>query len=277
MPWSTSRSVPWDPSSRMCSPALHRLSQRELGVGDPVLEAVGLLQHLVDDAAAVQRPPVVDLDQDLVLDVERGLDLLREDRRVEQVLHAHAQPRDLVPVGGADAPPGGADLGLAEVALGDPVDGDVVRHDQVRVVRDEQPARVDAALVEARELGEQHPRVDDDAVADDVRDPRREDPGRDQVQREGLPVRQHHGVARVVAALVAHDPLDALAVEVGRLALALVAPLRADEHHHGHGTLPTFAAPVLARPEGPTTVGRAPVRPRVNPEPYPAQQARAKG
>ena len=51
----------------------------------------------------------------------------------------------------------------------------------------------------------------------------------------------------VVAALVAHHPLHPLAVQVGGLALALVAPLGADEHHHRHGTLPSSTA---RRPAG---------------------------
>ncbi len=182
-----------------------------------------------------------------------------EDRRVEQVLHPDAEPGDLVAVGGPDAAAGGADLGLAEVALGDLIDGNVVRHDQVRVMGDQQPAGVDPALVQPAQFGQQHTRIDDDPVADDVRDARREDPRRDQVQGELLPVRQHHGVPGVVAALIPDDALDPLAVEIGGLALALVAPLGPDQHHHRHGTLPIVAShlhqacqPWLAHP----TAGR---------------------
>ena len=65
-----------------------------------------------------------------------------------------------------------------------------------------------------------------------------QDSRRDQVQGELLAVGQHDGVSGIVAALVADHPLHPLAVQVGRLTLALVAPLGADEDHHRHGTLP---------------------------------------
>ena len=79
----------------------------------------------------------------------------------------------------------------------------------MRVGGDQQPLGVDAAVLEALQLGEQHTRIDDDTVADDVGDAGREDARRDQVQREVLARGQHDGVAGVVAALVAHDPLHA--------------------------------------------------------------------
>ena len=62
----------------------------------------------------------------------------------------------------------------------------------------------------------------------------RERAGRHQVQRVLLAVRGDHRVAGVVAAGVAHDVVDPLAQQVGNLALALVAPLRADEHDRWH-------------------------------------------
>ena len=88
------------------------------------------------------------------------------------------------------------------------------------------------------ELLEQHAGVDHHAVADHVGDTRRQDPRRDEVQREVLAVGEHDGVPGVVAALVAHDPLDLLTEDVGGLALALVTPLGADEDDGRHVTLP---------------------------------------
>ena len=57
------------------------------------------------------------------------------------------------------------------------------------------------------------------------------------MQREVLAVGQHDGVTGVVAALVAHHPLHLAAEQVGGLALALVAPLGADQHDRRHVTL----------------------------------------
>ena len=45
-------------------------------------------------------------------------------------------------------------------------------------------------------------------------------------------------VAGVVAAVELHDVVDVLAEQVGRLALAFVAPLGADENDRGHAGLP---------------------------------------
>ena len=99
---------------------------------------------LLGDLLRVDRQPVVDLGEHAVLLAQHEVELLAEDLRVEQVLHAQADAHRLVGVGRADAALGRAELVLAEVALGHPVELLVVRHDQVRVARHAQPARVDA-------------------------------------------------------------------------------------------------------------------------------------
>ena len=129
--------------------------------------------------------------------------------------------------------PGGADALLAEEALAHLVQGAVVRGDDVRVGRDEQPRAVDAAGGQAVDLLEQHLGVDDDAVADDRHDARAEDARGQQVQRVLL-VADDHRVAGVVAAVELDDVVDAGAEGVGRLALALVTPLGTDQHDCGH-------------------------------------------
>jgi hypothetical protein len=58
-----------------------------------------------------------------------------------------------------------------------------------------------------------------------------------QVQRVRLAADDHR-VPGVVAAVELHDVVDRAAELVGGLALALVAPLSADEHECGHGSLP---------------------------------------
>ena len=126
-------------------------------------------QVLLADLVGVERQAVVDLGQHAVLLAQREVELLAEDLGVEQVLHAQADAQRLVGVGGADAALGGAELVLAEEALGDAVELLVVRHDQVRVARELHARRVDALAREHVELGDEHRGVDDDAVADDRR------------------------------------------------------------------------------------------------------------
>jgi hypothetical protein len=104
----------------------------------------------------------------------------------------------------------------------------------MRVGGDHQSAGVDVTGLQPGELVEQDAWVDHHAVADDVDDPGGEDAGGDEVQREVLAVRKNHGVPGVVTTLVADDPLDAVAEQVGGLALTFVAPLGTDQHDGRH-------------------------------------------
>ena len=198
-----------------------------------------VLQHLFGD----QRLAVVDLDQHLVLELQCGFDLLGQRRLVEHVGDPDPDAGDLVLVARADAATGGADLLAARVPLDHLVHGDVVRHQQVRIGGDQQAFGVDAAVLQALQLVEQHTGVDDHAVADHVGDAWCEDARGDQVKGEVLASRQHHGMAGVVAALIPHDPLDAAPEKIGGLTLALVAPLGADEHDCRHGVSPAYCVP----------------------------------
>ena len=91
---------------------------------------------------------------------------------------------------------------------------------------------------EVVDLVEQHVEVDDDAVADDRRDAGGQDAAGQQVQRVLLAgavgLRDDDGVAGVVAAVELHHVVDVAAEQVGRLALAFVAPLGTDDRDRGH-------------------------------------------
>ena len=86
---------------------------------------------------------------------------------------------------------------------------------------------------ETVELLEQHRRVDDTAGADHAL-LALEDPARDVLQLVRLAV-GHDRVAGVRAAVVAADEVGVLGEQVDDLALAFVAPLRADDDGGGHG------------------------------------------
>ena len=106
----------WAPSKSTVSP---RLVEQQGGVGDHRTQPLGVGQQLLDDGVGVDGAPVVDLGEQVVADVEGGLDLLLEDALVEEVGDADADAVDLVGVRRADPAAGGADLVLAEEALGD--------------------------------------------------------------------------------------------------------------------------------------------------------------
>ena len=125
-------------------PAVERVVEDVHGVGDHRLEPRRHRQVLLGDLVAVEGEPVVDLGEQRVLLAQRELELLAEDLGVEEVLDAQAHAQRLVGVGGADAALGGAELVLAQVALGDAVELLVVRHDQVAVARELHARHVDA-------------------------------------------------------------------------------------------------------------------------------------
>jgi hypothetical protein len=190
-------------------------------------------------------------------------DLLAQDLLVEQVLHADAEAGGLVRIARADAAPGGADLQLAELGLTGVVEQLVVRHDQVRVGRDAQAAHVDPPARQLRDLLGQHLGIDDDAVADRAQLARIEDARRDQVELERFPV-AHDRVAGVVAALKADHEIGLLGEEVDHLALALVAPLGANDHQacHDEASVRMTAAPAAV-----PRAARRPVPPCAGPGP----------
>ena len=111
------------------------------------------------------------------------------------------------------------------------VEGAVVGEYQVRARTDFDARGRDLKPLrgEAVGLGEEGYGVNDHAVAEHAGLARMDDAGGDEVQRVRL-VADFDGVAGVVTALVARDHVEALGQEVNDLALALVAPLRADDY-----------------------------------------------
>ena len=180
----------------------------------------------------LERCSAVDVLEPDVLLGERDLELLPQDLRVEEVLDADPEPHGLVRVGRPDAALRRPDPELAEAALAGAVDRDVPRHDHVRVARQVDALRRDAARLEVVQLLDEDRRVDDAARADHAflapQDPRGH-----MAQLVGRAVGDDR-VPGVRAAVVAADDVRVLRQEVDDLALALVAPLRADDHGRGH-------------------------------------------
>ena len=193
---------------------------------------------------------------------EGDLDLLAEDLRVEDVLDANAEPHRLVGVAGADPALRRADRKLAEPPLARLVDREVPRHDQVGVARYVDLVGRVAAALELVELGDQHLRVDDAAVADQAR-LAADDPARQRADLVRL-VADDDRVAGVRAALVAADDVGVLGEQVDDLALPLVAPLRAHDDGGGHvdevcrwARLPRARGSRCGRPRAPRASGAA--------------------
>ena len=175
------------------------------------------------------------------------LDELAQARRVPQIEHAHAAPRDLVLVRRPDAAPGRSDRRAGRARA---VDQLVVRQDEVRAVADVQAALdVDAVLDQPVDLGEERVRIEHDAVAERAAHAGVEDAARDLVQDEHL-VADVHRVAGVRAALVAHDPVGAFGEDVDEFALPFVAPLGADDDDRAVGLGEHLGRAALRKPVG---------------------------
>jgi len=189
--------------------------------------------------------------------------------QMAQVAHAQGLFHILVRVHRGDAPAGGAELLVAETVLLQPVQQLVVGHADGGPVADLQIGRAygDAALPQAGSLVEKMLKVDDYAGAQDVHGVVPQDTGGQQVHDE-LALLVHHGVAGVVAALIADDHVVFLAQQVHHAALALVSPVGSDyccKHFLvplsvllDHTFIPTFAprSSLWASSTGRTTVSR---------------------
>ena len=150
---------------------------------------------------------------------------------VREVADADRAAADLVLIGGADAAPRRPDLARAAGILAQRIEVAVDGEDERAGLREHQDLRRDlhALFLDSLDLGLQRPRIEHDAVADDRRRAG-DDPRREQRQFVGLAADDER-VARIVAALEAHDHVGPAGEPVDDLAFALVAPLRADDRN----------------------------------------------
>ncbi len=150
---------------------------------------------------------------------------------LEQVRHAHRAPGYLVLVGRSDAAAGGADGVGSARPLARLIERHVRGQDQRAQRRDPQALEHRHALLDQHVgLGEQRRERQHHAVADETAHLFAQDPGRDQRQ-DGLAPADDQRVAGVVSALETRHGGGALGEEVYDLALALIAPLGADDDH----------------------------------------------
>ena len=103
----------------------------------------------------------------------------------------------------------------------------------MRIAADLEILAGDALGFEHRHLLDEHTRVDHDAIADDRHGVFVHNARRHEVKRK-LRISVNYRMARVVPALKTYDVIVIARDEVGDLALALIAPLRADQHRIGH-------------------------------------------
>ena len=203
------------------------------GVADERAEIVGRFFDLNEQRVDIERFRA-HANQHLVLGFGLDPDPV-EEVVFKNIAEAQAGAVHLVAVSRADATLGGADLlAVAELAFLRAVKLLVVLQDDVRAVGDEQAvAEVDPALGQILQLVHQADDIDHQAVADHAFAVFAQDTRRREVEHIFL-VADLHGVAGVVAALVAHHPVHVRGEYVDNLAFTFVAPLRPDQYCLGH-------------------------------------------
>ncbi len=231
-PWSRSRSVPWAPSSSTCSPRASAdwtsqvVSSRCSARRSPHPAALSTSASTSKPSAPIE-PSRRFLSGSSRSSRDRRTDRsrrspMRSPTRQARSPYAGPMPRPVVPT---LAPSRRASFARSRATWYGMITW-ALRLTRTR--RDVDPARGEHV-----ELADERLRVHHDAVPDDRRDVRVEHARRHEVELQDL-VALDHRVAGVVAALVAHDHRDLLGQEVGRLALALVAPLEADDDRGWH-------------------------------------------
>ncbi len=161
---------------------------------------------------------------------------LQEGFAVEEVAGADAVAGDLVGEGGADALAGGADGVAAAGVLFQALENDVVGHNEVGAVADEESGGIDAAGGEVVDLFDEHLGINHDAVADDGDGAGIEDAGGREAELE-LAEGIDDGMAGVIAAGEADHVLGLLREHVDYLAFAFVSPLPPDNRNDRHDGL----------------------------------------
>ena len=182
--------------------------------------------------------------QQRVMVQQQIVDPVLERRRVGEVANPHRAAPDLVLIGRADAAPGGAELLLAAPLLAGALERAVRGQDQRGVVGELAAfcGEIVSPFLRITSISAmQRPGIDDDAIADDRQFARAHHARRQQAQLV-FDIADDERVAGIGAALKAHDDIGALGQPVDDLALALVAPLGADDGDIAH------RAPPLAEP-----------------------------
>ena len=110
------------------------------------------------------------------------------------------------------------------------------RHDHVRAVAHEQSrTELDASLLKLLQFADQRDGIHDNAVADDALLVRVQNARR--CEMEYIAVLAHlDGVTRIVAALVADNPVHFLREDINDLPLPLVSPLSPNQNGIWHPT-----------------------------------------
>ena len=141
------------------------LIQLKFALDDHRAQPVRIAQEILHNLLGDNCLAVVHLHQNLVFHVQSGLDLLAQNRLIENVLHANTHTRHFVRIGRANAAACCADGALTQKTLLHPVQHLVIRRDNMGVGRNTQAGRIRTTGLQAVDLIEQRFQVDHHAIA----------------------------------------------------------------------------------------------------------------
>ena len=155
--------------------------------------------------------------------------------RIAQIANAQRPPAGAILVSRANAALCCADLGAAVRGFAHLIEFLMHGENERCVLGDGEIVGRDGHSLPAKalNLGKERDRIDNDTGADNALAALADDAGRQQRELVDIPI-DNERMARIVAALKAHDDVRPRRQPVHNLALALVAPLGADDRHIRH-------------------------------------------
>ena len=182
----------------------HSLVQEGHGVTHIGLDDLAHLQQVLEELVCVDAGLVIHVLEENVFDLDSVVEMLFQAGLVEQIADLDADLGVLVGVEGGDAALGGAEGMAAQALLFVGVLEDVIGHEQLGPLRDDQVGGGYPGVQQAGQFIGELADVQGDPVADDVGDVRVEHARRQGVQGEAAIIIDD-GVPRIGAALEADD------------------------------------------------------------------------
>ena len=211
----------------------HRLHEVGVRVRDVRADALRQIRHLRHEHVKIERLLVVQAGQQRILDVQRVRELGAQHVRVIQLAKLQADLLVLVAVERRNARLGGAKGVLPQALLLELIKLDMIRHHDLRALGDENLRLRHALGDHLIQLAQERLDVQRHARADDVDHIRAAHAAGQQMQRKATVIVDDR-VSRVRAALETDDNVGLGGEHIGDLALALVAPVCADDSaYHG--------------------------------------------
>ena len=182
---------------------------------------------LVEDLFFGHRRAAINLRDDGICVLKNALKSRKQRLNIKQVCRSNAGARCLVGVCRPYALARGADGVVAPRLLGKHVKSHMIRHDDVCAVTDDKPAvNVDTPLTETVYLVEQHIRINDYSVADDIDCLWPEYATRDQMEAK-LTILVDHGMSGVISAGKPRNNVGVPRQHIDYLTFSFVSPLSA--------------------------------------------------